>query len=166
MRWSKLKSLVEEKFAPSVSGKVRIYSTSYYRRGNGCQCGRGWITYNGEQIVQFETILYGNRVHRVGEKTNEYKHVIISQEARIPGQLSERGEWSRYELHEACRDLLCLSIDDAINSGNPLVRGLAFLDKRFGRRRVAEYSEHDLHPLPKRLLEIRRIEDSLVKCKA
>ncbi|HEY9684445.1 MAG TPA: hypothetical protein V6C86_22885 [Oculatellaceae cyanobacterium] len=121
------------------------------------------MAYNGEQIVQFETILYLNRVHRKGEKTNEHRHVVIPPESREPGRLSERGEWSRFELHQACKDFLNLSIEDAVNSGNPLLQGLAFLDKRFGQRRATEFEEQELHPLSRRLLEIRRLEDSLSK---
>jgi hypothetical protein len=159
MKWSKVKSSVESRFARSVSGKVHIFSTSYAKKGNGCQCGRGWITYNKEQIVEFETILYLNRVYGKHEPTNSDKHVVIAPESRTTGSLSERGEWSRFELHRACKNFLDLQIDDAVNSGNPLIQGLAFLDRRFGRQRAADYPADGLHPLAKRLLEIRCTED-------
>lgn len=161
MRWSKLKSSVEARFARSESGKVHIFSTSYAKSGNRCQCGRGWITYNKKQIIEFQTIFSINRIFRDQEPTNSSGHVIIASESRTPGLLSKRGEWSRFDLHQTCKDSLSLGIDDPVRSENPLVQGLAFLDKRFGKHRAAEYSAAELHHLAKRLLEIRQIEDRI-----
>ncbi|MCB9484812.1 MAG: hypothetical protein H6676_01800 [Thermoflexaceae bacterium] len=39
MRWTKVRKLVEDRFAPSV-GRVHFHSTRYGQ----CSCGRGWIT--------------------------------------------------------------------------------------------------------------------------
>lgn len=49
MRWSKLKSLVEEKIADSVRGRIAINSTRY---GN-CTCGRAWLTVDGKEVAKF-----------------------------------------------------------------------------------------------------------------
>jgi hypothetical protein len=66
------------------------------------------------------------------------------------------GEMNRWNLHKACWDLLNnLSIAEALSSDNPVVLGLAFLDSRTGKRRLSLVDSQNLHPLPRRLLEIR-----------
>jgi hypothetical protein len=40
--------------APAVAGHVRLYATRY--RGSHDFEGRGWITWDGEQIASLETI--------------------------------------------------------------------------------------------------------------
>jgi hypothetical protein len=52
-----------------------------------------------------------------------------------------------------------MGIDDAVKLDNPLVQALAFLDKRFGKHRAATYSPDGLHPLAKRILELRQNEE-------
>lgn len=166
MKWSKLKKTVEERFADSVRGKVHIYSTRYSSNGNRCKCGRAWLTYNGEQIANFETILNLRRSFIIREPLTECGHVAIESGMRRPDKLVERGEFSRFHLHEACCQFLQLSIDNALNSANPLIQGLAFLDARVGKRRLAALETIELHPLSKALLDIRLAEDKRVFLKS
>lgn len=154
MKWSKLKTMIESRFAPSVRGKVHLYTTNY-----GCSCGRAWVTYQKEQIANFETILNFTRKCKHRHPTNEHDHVIIADDERAAGKSVERGEFSRFDLHAACWSFLNSSIEDALASTNPLIQGLAFLDQRFGKRRLFEYPTNSLHPLAKELLEIRKKEE-------
>jgi hypothetical protein len=160
MQWSKLKKKVEDRFAKSVNGKVRLYSTVYSSKGSRCRCGRAWITFNGAQIVNFETIPNLNRTHRDKEPTNECGHLAIDQDTRSPLKLAEKGEFSRFHLFDACREILQLPIDAALSSNNPLVRGLAFLDARAGKQRILNYRDQEAHPLALALLEIRIAQDT------
>jgi len=152
MQWSKLKTLVESRFHPSVRDKVQLYTTAY----PNCACGRGWITYNKEQIANFETIVH---LHlRNSHDVNTHGHLAIDNDERVAGQSIARGEMSRQSLHEACWDLLQLSIDEALESSNPIIQALAFLDSRVGKARLTKFSTDGLHPLPAKLLEIRQQE--------
>ncbi|MFN8550277.1 MAG: hypothetical protein U0103_02215 [Candidatus Obscuribacterales bacterium] len=158
MKWSKLKQKVEERFANSVRGKVHIYSTRYSSNGNRCKCGRAWLTYNGKQIANFETILNLGRTHRLHEPITACGHITIAENMRDVDRLVERGEFSRFHLHEACWELLQIPLVTAIGSTNPLIQGLAFLDGRLGKRRLESLKDIDLHPFPRALLEIRLAE--------
>lgn len=155
MNWSRIKSLVESRFAKCVSGKVHIYST----RWKCCDCGRAWITYRKTQIANFETIPYLDRRYREREPVNSCGHIVVDDEDRVAGELIDRGEMSRFSLHEACREFLNLPIDKAVLSENPLIQGLAFLDARLGKNRAEKMRAENLHPLSRRLLEIRLSEE-------
>jgi hypothetical protein len=153
MRWSKVKKLVENSFAESVAGQVKIYSTHYQ-----CSCGRGWITINGKELVDFSTMLsgkvYGYIYH---ENTNTIcaRHSAVKDEERTSDKLIEDGEFSRFDLHIACWDYLHQSIKDSLESKNPLIKSLAVLNAKVGKNRLVNLAKQDLHPLTLALLDFR-----------
>jgi hypothetical protein len=114
-------------------------------------CGRSWVTVNGVQIANFETI--PNLERR--RLSNTYGHLTIEDGARTPGMLCEKGEFARVHLLVACNEILQSSIDSALKSDNPLVRSLAFLDARAGKGRLLSYRAAESHPLARALLELR-----------
>ena len=142
MKWSKLKSLVEARFAPSVKKRLAINSTRY---GN-CTCGRAWITLDGKEIANFCTRAYhlveGGYVDPATRRTNE--------------TLVDFGELSRQNAYESCWAFVHdLSIEDALQDSDPLIQTLAVLDSRLGKRRISQIDIETLHPLARRLFEVR-----------
>jgi hypothetical protein len=134
MRWSKVKKLVEDSFADCVKRRVKIYSTRYQ-----CSCGRGWITIDGEELVDLSTMLSG-LIYRCDfhESTNTpfAKHPAVANEDRTPSKLVEDREFSRFDLHIACWDYLHQSIKDSLASNNPLIKSLAVLHAKVGKGRL------------------------------
>ena len=65
-----------------------------------------------------------------------------------------------YDDYRALEDLkryLTLPIDDALKSPSPLVRGLAVIDRRVGKRRLRSLDiGPDEHPLVRELYQLRR----------
>lgn len=154
MRWSKVKQLVEERFAKRVQGRVHVYSTHYQ-----CPCGRGWITIDREELVDFSTMLSGLKYHALYHETTKTpcaRHPAIRDEDRTPGNLVEPGEFSRFDLHKACWEFLHTSIDQALASPNPLLVALALLDARVGKRRLQKVQAETLHPLANALFKFRK----------
>lgn len=143
MRWSKLRKLVTERFAPEVQGRLDINSAAY---GN-CTCGHAWLTWDGEVIANFCTRAYGNiSAFQAGFAPPEHG----------PGQLVAYGEFSRQDAYQACWALVHeLSIDEAMTDDDALVRALAVVDARLGKRRLVKLDPETLHPLPRRLLKLR-----------
>jgi len=153
MRWSKLKNLVEDSFAQSVKGRVHIYSTHYQ-----CSCGRGWITVDGEELVDLSTMLTGmiyRCVYHEATKTDCVTHPAVPDEERNAGNLIEPGEFSRFDLHEACWEYIHSSVNDSLSSNNPLIGSLAVLNAKVGKGRLKRMATQSLHPLTRALLEVR-----------
>jgi len=153
MKWSKVKQLVERRFAKSICGRVAVFSTRYQ-----CSCGRGWITIDGREIADLSTLASGSRYGAIYHETTHtpcVKHPAIADNERTPGQLVEIGEFSRFDLHEACWKFLHSSIAESLSSPNPLIKGLAILDGRVGRQRLERVAAEPLHPLVKALLRFR-----------
>ena len=153
MRWSKLKKLVEDTFAESVKGRVHIYSTHYQ-----CSCGRGWITVDGEELVDLSTMLSGliyRCQYHEATKTDCVTHAAVPDDDRNPSNLVEPGEFSRFDLHEACWEYIHSNLNDSLSSCNPLIVALAVLNAKVGKGRLARAAGERLHPLTRTLLEVR-----------
>ena len=153
MKWSKLKKETEARFAESVRGRVHVYSTRYK-----CSCGHGWITVDGKQVVDFSTLAAGNRYRAFYHETTETecaKHPAVADGERTAGRLAEYGEFSRFDLHEACWAFIHSNIRESLESANPLIQSLAVLDGRVGRQRLIRVAATSPHPLVTALLRFR-----------
>ena len=142
MRWSKLKSLVEDKIAPSMKKRISVNSTRY---GN-CTCGRAWLTLDGKEIANFCTRAYYNA---------ELGHVDPAWR-KTDAMLVNYGELSRQDAYESCWAFVHdLSIEEALKDPDPLVQSLAVLDARLGKRRFPQLETESLHPLARKLFQVR-----------
>lgn len=154
MRWSKVKKLIENSFAESVKSRVKVYSTHY----SLCTCGRGWITVDGEQIVNLCTEQSRNKYTALFHESSNVScavHSAVKDEDRTEGRLTEEGEFSRFDLHIACWDYLHQSVKDSLESENPLIKSLAVLNAKVGKGRLVKIAEQNLHPLTRALLDFR-----------
>lgn len=137
MRWSKLKSLVEARFAPVLAGRVSIFSTTYGKS----TCGRAWISVDGAEIANFCT------------------RAAYNSKAGLPKPHDAPlgyGELSRQDAYAACWAFVHeLSIEEALADSDPLVQSLAVLDGRLGKRRLQTTDLAKLHPLAQKLAAIR-----------
>jgi hypothetical protein len=144
MRWSKVRSLVEGRWPKAVKARLSIQSTAY---GN-CSCGRAWFTLDGLEIANFCTRAVGNL--RAGREPSAGS---LERFASMPVGY---GELSRQDAYQACWAYLHdLPLQAALTDPDPLVQSLAVLDARLGRRRLATLDAELLHPLARRLLEVR-----------
>ena len=162
MQWSKLKQTIESKFADSIKGRVEVFSTRY-RKPNS-DLGRGWVTIDKDEIVNFATIKsrwnYGAYYHEATQ-TNCLTHPAINDNERTIGELAEEGEFSRFDLHNCCWEYLNLTIEEGLEHASPIINSLAVLDKRLGKRRLITLDKDKFHPLTKRLLEFRLSAENL-----
>jgi hypothetical protein len=158
MKWSKLKSLVENKFAQSLKGRVSINSTAY---GN-CSCGHLWITIDKNVIANFCTRAFWNRVsgnyYRKNDRwksDNPIPSYVTKSQRESYGEV-EYGELSRQDAYLSCWEYIHkLDHKTALASDDPLIQSLAVLDKRLGKRRLGILDLKNLHPLAKKLYLFR-----------
>ncbi len=144
MDWSKLKHVTEARFADGVRGRVRLWTTRYRYRLSGIHTeGRSWITIDGLEIVSMSRW----DVHDIG---------LVPGCADHEAPRFAAGRFDTYDLQMACEAMLTVSVDDAFASANPILRGLAILDARFGRRRLRQIDGDAEPELVRALLAFRR----------
>lgn len=142
MRWSKLKRLVEGRFAPSIAKRLAVHSAAY---GN-CTCGHCWITLDRQVIANFCTRAYFNRKLEgaAGNNPMYSAHLVVY------------GKLSRQDAYRRMFDFVHnLTIEEALRSGDVLLQALAVVDSRLGKRRLCALHKTDLHALAQTLLARR-----------
>jgi hypothetical protein len=129
MRWTKLKQRIEERLADSVRDRVVFHMTSYRHAHDGE--GRAWITIDGKEVAN---MCYW-RANLEGEYRPEPVPTIFGTE--LPPQ---DGIMRPSLFAQSLFRYLSMSIDDAFKSNNFLIRAVALLDRRMGRRRLEKVS--------------------------
>src|SRR5687768_13245582 len=160
MRWSQLKHRAEALLAETLNGRVAYYSTRY--RKDHDREGRGWITVDGVQVFDMSTLRAWAAQHAATKKAlgvHERWKWERWPYRDDPGYWSywydkaeadrvARGVLARWDFNQALFDYLNLSLEDALASSNVVVRALAVLDRRLGRRRFEKLQlSNDEHPL-------------------
>jgi hypothetical protein len=148
MQWSKLRTSVRALICPELRGRIDFHVSRYHARASG-RSRIGQITIDGERILDLS---YDRFCH-----DSDGWFAAAPHSAAVPGYYEWR--WSpkqRDEIHppqqlgEAMRAYLDMPIRVALKSPNPFIRSLALIDRRVGKRTLAE-------------LKIRECDHTLVK---
>jgi hypothetical protein len=171
--WSSLKKSVEERLCEPLQKRVQVHKTLYRGSHNGCQmdagAGRFWILLDHEQIFSASDKEFWNEVVPLRDELCRSTGSVRSGDAgwyvaqeQAKEIVHAKGIYSHYECQDALKEYLSLSIEDALKSSNKLIKALAMVDKRLGKRKLKELSPAaDEHWLIKRFYELRCSIESL-----
>ncbi|MGI8856988.1 MAG: SF0329 family protein [Thermomicrobiales bacterium] len=140
MQWSKLKKQIEDRFAESLHGRVVVHDT-WYRHAGHDRDGRLWLTIDGQEIANFCAFRYW---HAERPLLDEARRLGIGDSYAAASQkLNAEGVFSQGQAYRALRESLLLSIESMLGSSPGIIRALAMLDSRLGKRRLARFSFAD-----------------------
>jgi len=150
MKWSQLKKRIEGNFAASVASRVEVWTTRY--RGTPDGDGEGWVTIDKQRVSSMGTYTYLAKSYRETDRLRQesgctnYFDPAQSEgycdAAREADRLVKKeGHFALWDFNQALFGSLSLSIDDAIQSDNPIIRAFATLDRRFGKRRLRAFDD-------------------------
>ncbi|MDJ1006785.1 MAG: hypothetical protein QNJ13_03085 [Paracoccaceae bacterium] len=145
MKWSKLKQRIEGGFADQLNGRVEVWLTRY--RGSHDAVGEAWFTVDGERLSSFGTLSYYVAAHSLKNAEG-----LSWDEAYEAARQHAPSAW---DVSGALFDYLNLSIDDALASESPIIRGIAMLDRRLGKRRLARLNASSDHEFVRDMLRVR-----------
>ena len=140
MPWTRIKSLLSDRLAPSLRNRVAIHQARY--RHSREELGRIWVQIDGREIAAFSTAPAVRRRRELTDELMSINHSWGSTDAYgkadgiAQSLMSQAGEQSDYTAWDDLESYLSLSIDDALSSSNPLIRALAIADRRVGKRRL------------------------------
>jgi hypothetical protein len=101
-------------------------------------------------------VLQGTRCNENVAKDLTRKQEMYFQSLRnLDADLEVRGVTTRQRLNALLFDTLSLSIDRMVKHPSPIVRGLAMLDRRFGKRRLRNRKTAAEHPFVRGMFEFR-----------
>jgi len=153
MQWSQLKKQLKSRIVDSLAGSLDFHQTRY--RHSHDEEGEFWVTFGKERIFSAGSLSY---LSTLGKMTAQSR-----REGATPAQAYEKAwpavEASGLMLLEAInRDLfrsLSLTVEEMLESDNPVIRGLAIVDARYGKRRLSAFDAAGEHPLVQRLFQLR-----------
>jgi hypothetical protein len=163
MKWTKLKQLVEQRITPSIRSRFAINSAAY----GACSCGHAWITLDKKVVANFCTRAFGNIPRKFDDSARKWVSKDPELTNGIPSpddkKLTNYGELSRQDAYHACWEFVHdLSIEEALNSDDPLVQSLSVIDSRVGKRKLKTIDVESLHPLACKLFTERCLAEGLV----
>jgi hypothetical protein len=136
--WSQVKKAFEARLAPELQGRLQVHVTGY-RSG-----GRGWIVFQGKEIASVQAPGFTRK--------------LLGHSACV-----DLLDGQTLELGRACGDLPQMPIETALASPNPLLRGLALLDARCGKRTLEKLQQApDADSFVALMLAVRRVALGLV----
>ena len=147
MQWSKLKTRIKALICPELRERLDFHITSYRESHDGVE--KAWITLDGEKIFNcghyHYEFTFADGYYR-GMRGPELKDWLDGQEVHSP----------KYMVG-SLRAYLDISIEEALESKNPFIKGLAIIDRRVGKRTIGKIDLEDLeHLLVKRFFELRQ----------
>ena len=141
MQWSQLRKRVEDLFADSVRGRIRLHETGYH--GMHDETGRNWITVDGQEVVNMPQWYPWIMRDYIGKPD-------------VPRGFADYASlFAKGGLNHAMHVYLTLSIDDILNGDNVLVRAIGMLDRRLGKRRLRALELENAHPLVRLFHQLR-----------
>jgi hypothetical protein len=166
MQWSKTKTTVESFLCDKLKGRIKLYAT-VYRKFADCP-DRVWITFDKKEIISASDLTYAVKHEKLYQLMKEEGNVdeipynpdwevmFNSKERQELIQVSEDTEeilknqsiFESYHFYAPLMEYSSLSIDEAMNSENIIIKAYSMLDRRLGKRRLKELIfTKDTHPL-------------------
>src|SRR5262245_45175506 len=135
MRWSKLKQRIESGIAPSLAGRVQLMVTRY-RNAPDAE-GRWAVVVDGQEIGGLGCIVADQEQHELISAAAAELDVSMA-EAQNVGDTALCAN-ARHTVPMFCGALFeytNMSLESALNSSDAVLRSLALLDARLGKRRL------------------------------
>jgi hypothetical protein len=142
--WSKKMRIFQDRLAPSLKVRLSIKTAGY--RNAYEERGRTWIEYDGKEILSFCDFRFENRWRELGGDFDA---------------VNADGVCSKQDFGIALGQFIDSKIDEALASENRLVRALAMVDRRLGRRSLLKLSKEPIEGPAKVLLEVRLIAERI-----
>ena len=166
MQWSKTKSTLERFLCEKLKGRIELHATVYRKFHDSPS--RVWITLDRREILSASDVTYAVQHENLYEQLkvqnqlkpmpyhDDWKVMFYSPERQALVQASDvaenrlidQGIFKSYHLYAPFMKYSSLSIEEALNADNVIVRAYSMLDRRLGKRRLKKlHFPEDTHPL-------------------
>lgn len=156
--WSSMRKELEQNFlCEKLRGRVQYFFT-HYRKSHDEEA-RACVRVDDREYVMGNAYNYyvkgyyhlekeikramqiPMRVWDFDENVFEYDEENTAVEEYIKKRQIIDGEFSTYQVMKSIKEFLQMNIDDALQSDNPILKMLALLDRRVGKRRLQKLME-------------------------
>ncbi|MGD6940611.1 SF0329 family protein [Cytobacillus gottheilii] len=186
MKWTKLKKLLENRLCESLKGRLEIRTTAYRKAHD--QPSRMWITLDKKEIYcaadqvfemnveeQYQLLKEEQQLEPI-PYDSDWTTMFQSKERAALLDAYEEAEQivikknviAEYSMYHSLLEYIQLSIDEALQSQDPVIKAFAMLDRRLGKRRLEKLKEEnkESHSFIQLLLQIRCEAEGLINKKS
>lgn len=147
MQWSKLKSRIKDRICPELKDRIDFHVTSYRRSHDGAD--KVWITVDGNRVFACK------HYRRETELAESYLSGLNRESAKV--FLRQVAVHGPDDFGDAMRTYLDLPVAEALDSLDPFIQALAIIDRRVGRKTIAQLDISACeHPLVRAFYDLRR----------
>lgn len=177
MQFSKLKKSFERFLCPSLRGRVHLHA-AVYRHSHDNQ-SRVWLTLDKKQFFSAEDLSFTMQHYKREQQiikeeslqripynddwtimlNSPERKALIEASQIAEEELLNKGIFTSFHFYDALQKYPNLSIDEALNNQNPLIRALALFDRRVGKRKLLTI-QRCTHPVEQLFLQIRNEAES------
>ena len=152
--WSSVKKILEEdRLAPSLRGRVSYFVTRYREAHD--DVGRLAILVDGKEVFRAHPFWGSSNWRSVREEHPELSREEF-WELMFNLELA-KGNGEQYDFYRSFEEYDTQDIEKSLASGNPLVRVLAVLDRRVGKRRLNRLAEQGFSDEPEWVQDFCRL---------
>lgn len=172
--WSKLKKQLEDFICPSLKGRVEFWVTNYRKAPdqmgrayitvdgkeviNMCTLKKEVEIYRTEQEIKerdnidfdeydYEQDEMSELLKKIGYSEEMISQIAINRAINdiAEKKVEEKGIFAQYDFFEAVKAFLNSPIEESLKSDNPIIKSLAVIDKRIGKRTLSKLKEPMKH---------------------
>ncbi|WP_079504648.1 SF0329 family protein [Mesobacillus jeotgali] len=144
--WSKLKRRLDDLICDSLKGRVNFTITNYRRAHD--QLGRAFITVDKKEVLNMCTITSDIRINRKNRELHRlrelsYEDYQVNYEISVIAHelVKQEGVYAQYDFYDAVEEFVNMPIDQALKSDDMVVKILALIDRRAGKRTLMKLRE-------------------------
>ena len=154
MQWSKLKSRLMNLVDPGIRKRIDFHLTTYPKLSE--LASEFWVTVDGKRIFGASATRYNIEMYVTTRWTGMLAHGDGPDPRTVDEALIERNVLNPPDVTSSIRTYLDLDPKLALHSGDPVLKSLAMIDRRIGRRtlKAIELAD-DEHALVKALYLLR-----------
>lgn len=170
MQFSTIKKRVMPFFTEALQGRIDLHSAVYRKAHDGETVV--WFTLDGHQLFHFADLPFQNKQTQL---YNEAKSTLPARPAhftikifqsewykashslweRVEEKLQQEGHFDSYAVLNGLIEYPNISIEAARQHESLFIRGIALLDRRFGKRQLASVNESELSAFEKYCYHLR-----------
>ncbi|MGM7634414.1 SF0329 family protein [Bacillus sp. Hm123] len=159
-KWSKVKKQLDGLICDSLRERI-LFQVTNYRKAHD-QMGRVFIRVDQKEVISMCSIKTESEINEREYELrddddiyNRSENLSIQEQARKWANAD--GYFEQTDFFQALDEYFSVKIEQALRSTNPLVKMLAVIDRRTGKRTLLKLQEQmeEEHPFVKYMYELR-----------
>lgn len=151
--WKALKNQLEDLLCEELKGRVSYFLTRYHRVHNSY--GRAAVLLDGKELVCFSWAAMYDQEFEISTLYNDKTRSYSECMAEIKKEWDKNCTYCDMDFLAAALEFTDMPIEKALQSDNSIIRILAVMDRRVGKRTLEKIKDTDLPEWARQFYNLR-----------